>query len=173
MPPSQSPDMAQSKTPGGGGTCCLNQVFYVCSSATAFQKCAGFDVGACYGACAATDTACFMSCDMKAQASGHDPSQCTHDPSRDGTCSTPPAGGCHNPSWNVCQIDADCNDTNQHCTNGKCYSNQSGSPCQIDADCGSGSHCTNGCCWDNRTGSPCQIDGDCGSGSSCVNGKCN
>jgi hypothetical protein len=155
-------------TTGGGTTgrqvsfsCCINGSYFDCPSQAALDKCIPPN---------------FMG--------APDPSQCTRNSGKDNTCgqgttgtnggTTGSAGGCSNATvWNVCSIDADCNDSLLHCTNGKCYSNAGGSPCNIDADCGNVDHCTNGCCYADQSGSPCNIDGDCGPASSCVNGVCN
>jgi hypothetical protein len=159
-------------TTGSGGTtgrqvsysCCINGSFYDCPSQAALDKCIPPN---------------FMGTP--------DPSSCSRNAGKDNTCGSGgttgsgggtttggSAGGCsHATSWGVCTIDADCHDSQLHCTNGQCYSNIFGSPCTIDADCGSDTHCTNGCCYTNMSGNPCTIDADCGSLSSCVNGVCN
>jgi hypothetical protein len=156
-------------TTGGGTTggssltiyCCLNGAYYDCPSQAALDKCIPPN---------------FMS--------APDPSACTRNAGKDGTCrsgggSTTTGGGgggggCSGASsWGACSIDADCHSSQLHCTSGHCYSNIFGSPCNIDADCGSDTHCTSGCCYTNMSGNPCDIDADCGSSSSCVSGKCN
>jgi hypothetical protein len=142
--------------------CCLNGQYFDCPSQAALDKCVPPD---------------FMGTP--------DPSQCTRNTNKDGTCSqgtsggtsggtTGSAGGCSNAHvWNSCTVDSDCHSTLLHCTSGNCYSNIFGSPCTVDSDCGNSAHCTSGCCYTNQRGNPCTVDSDCGAASSCVNGKCN
>jgi hypothetical protein len=152
---------------GGGGTCCLNGAFYGCPDKASFDKCAGFDIGACLAACAPGDFSCFDKCNQMEAMSTHDPSSCNRDATRDPQCSVADCSAAVPGS--SCDIDADCGG-GSHCTQGKCWFNQVGSPCDIDADCGPG-HCTQGCCYDDSLGRPCDIDADCASGN-CSNGRC-
>ena len=155
--------------PGGpGGTCCLNGSFYACPDKPSFDKCAGFDIGACLAACAPADFACFDRCNQMEAMSTHDPSSCNRDASRDNQCTTRGCSGAVGGS--ACDIDADCGG-GFHCTQGHCYLDQAGELCDIDADCGGGNHCTQGCCYDGGLGAPCDIDADCSSGN-CSQGTC-
>jgi hypothetical protein len=146
--------------------CCINGSYYDCPSQAALDKCIPPNF---------TGTP--------------DPSSCTRNSSKDGTCGSSTNGGttgntnggttggpqgCSGAtSWGPCVIDSDCNGSLLHCTSGQCYSNIFGSPCTIDSDCGTNSHCTSGCCYTDMRGNPCTIDSDCGIASSCVNGTCN
>jgi hypothetical protein len=161
---SSSNDMAQSFN----GTCCLNQVFYVCSTKPAFDKCAGFDVAACFAACDPTNAGCFANCNQQASMSTHDPSQCTHDASRDNTC--PSSGPVCVGTWNgqACDFTSQC--STGHCNNHKCYADDIGNPCEFGSECNSG-NCTNNCCQDTTVGSPCDFSSQCNSGN-CTNHVC-
>lgn len=162
---------------GGGGagqySCCLNSVYYACADKAAFDKCMGFDFGACDAKCGLSDFQCHQSCMDQATKASHDPSSCSR---QAGACPTTGGGGggggsCTFSGIGNCTIDSDCG-SDRHCTNGKCFSNALGSKCTIDSDCGSDNHCTNGCCLSNMAGSKCTIDSDCGSGNHCTNGTC-
>jgi hypothetical protein len=78
-PPPSSTTPPPPPPPSGGTTsyqCCINAQCYVCPDKAAYDKCAGFDVGACFSACG-SDVACFSACNAKANASTKDPSSCT------------------------------------------------------------------------------------------------
>src|SRR4051812_28915839 len=62
MPPPGGTGGGGTSSNGNGGTCCLNGSFYQCDSKAAFDKCAGFDVGACNDACSASDFMCHQTC---------------------------------------------------------------------------------------------------------------
>lgn len=83
-PPPPTPPPAPSPSPGpggGGGTsqsgyqCCLDSTCYVCPDQASYDKCAGFDISACFAAC--TTFTCYSQCSQKAAAATHDPSGCT------------------------------------------------------------------------------------------------
>ncbi len=158
--------------------CCLNGSFYACPSTAAAIACAGgFDVGGCHAACAPSDFACQINCDQRAAMARPDPSQCTRTATGDSTCSSSGTDGgstsCGNASTSrSCAGDSDCGYTN-HCFEGQCYSNGSGSPCSSTSQCGYTGHCHATCCYQNASGSPCSSDDECGYSSTCVTGECN
>jgi hypothetical protein len=160
-------------------TCCLNDVFYACPDQSAFDKCAGSNPTACHAACAASDIDCHMKCDQQAGSAKHDPSACTR---RNEACPATGGGGggggsggggalCTRVGIRDCSLDSQCGSGN-HCADGKCYPNDTGSKCALDSQCGSGNHCTNACCQSNSIGTTCSLDSQCGSGNHCTNGKC-
>lgn len=61
-------------------SCCLNGDGYICPDKAAFDKCAGFDFGACASACAPSDGACHTMCGKQAADATHDPSDCDPHP---------------------------------------------------------------------------------------------
>ncbi len=156
-------------------SCCLNGTFYDCASQEAFDLCAGFDVFACQETCAFTDSKCMSDCAQKASTAKHDPSQCTRNPAKDGTCNTTspspsPSGSCvgsHNGM--ACSYSTQC-PSGYHCSKGKCYSDGIGNPCEYSTQCSS-SNCTDGCCRGTSKGSPCTYSTQCQSGN-CTNGRC-
>ncbi len=153
-------------------SCCLNDVYFACADKASFDKCAGFDFGACDMACSPADFACHQQCASQAANAKHDPSACNQQPGKCPTSPPPTGGSCNGSGFSTCQIDSDCHSSSKHCTGGKCFFNQAGSKCNIDSDCGDGNHCTSGCCLTNTAGSKCNIDSDCGSGNHCTSGKC-
>jgi hypothetical protein len=68
-----------------GGTCCVNQAFYTCSSPSALKTCFGepMQLGSCASSCPSDDSDCPLRC---VAAHGPDPSQCTREVTRDGEC---------------------------------------------------------------------------------------
>ena len=116
-------------------------------------------------------------------ASPQCPSACTHDPSKDATCTWFDAGSSRSdasaPRTNACGgffpgfaclVGGGCLD-GTHCTGNECYPNDVGNPCTYGTDCGDGNHCTAGCCASPATGSACDAFWDCKSGT-CTNGVC-
>lgn len=157
-----------SSNTGGTYQCCLNGQFYSCGDKAAFDKCAGFDVGACHAGCEA-DFSCHMNCDLQAQSSKHDPSACSRDASRDGTCTISSGGSCREQTGlTSCTYSTQCSSNN--CTKGKCYGNENGDLCTYSTQCKS-NNCTNGCCAGNAVGSTCTYSTQCDS-NNCTNGKC-
>lgn len=159
---------------GGGGTCCLNGSFHDCQSKAAFDKCAGFEVGACHAACSGGDFDCHMKCDMQAAGATHDPSSCNRVASRDSECSSGAGGGggsggsCVGSRGVACTYSTQCSSGN--CTDGYCYAKSNGNPCTYSTQCNSG-NCTNNCCFGNSKGDSCTYSTQC-TGGNCTNGKC-
>lgn len=163
----------QTGTGGSGGSssftgsCCINQAFYACNSAAAFDKCSGGDPGACFDACAFDDFACMMRCSDQAANATHDPSACSRDSSKDGTCGTS-STSCNAIGGVACTYSSQCSSGN--CTDGHCYGNSNGNRCTYSSQCTSG-NCTNGCCYGNSRGESCTYSSQCTS-SNCTGGKC-
>lgn len=151
---------------GNGGSCCLNGSFHDCQSKAAFDKCAGFDVGACHGACSGPDFSCHMACDTQASSSTHDASSCTRVAARDGECGSSLL--CVGTRGAACTYSTQCSSGN--CTKGYCYPTSNGNPCTYSTQCGSG-NCTDGCCNGNAKGNSCTYSTQCTSGN-CTSGKC-
>jgi hypothetical protein len=172
--PNPGPPGAADGGSGGAFSCCLNEVSYVCPNKAATDKCAfgGFDIGGCMAACG-PNPQCMADCQSKLAAAQPDPSQCTKQPGVKCKPSSPsnPSPICANVGSGKCTYDTECG-SNEHCTDGSCYDNESGSKCQYDHQCGTGNHCTDGCCQDNDTGSTCQYDNQCGNGKHCTDGSC-
>lgn len=155
---------------GGGsgtvvGTCCVNGAFYACGTSQAFEACAGPDVGACHAACGVTDFTCHMSCDTAAINASHDPSQCTRDSARDGSCTL---DSCNDLKGSACSYSSQCSTDN--CTDGYCRGNAVGDRCSYSSQCSS-NNCTDGCCRGNDRGSKCSYSSQCTS-NNCTDGVC-
>lgn len=166
-----SPSGAGGGGGGGGGgssafTCCLNDAFYGCATKAAFDACAGFDVGACIDAYAPSYFKCPADCSQRGATATHDPSQCTRDASKDGTCGV--SDTCNDLHGAACVVSGDCSSNN--CTGGYCRSNSAGARCVVSGDCTSG-NCTQGCCRNRTVGSACVVSGDCDS-NNCTGGTC-
>jgi hypothetical protein len=130
-------------TSGGGGSCCLNSVHYVCADKAAFDKCAGFDIFGCFATCSDTDFDCRNRCSDQAQRATNDPSACTK--SNEPCPSTSSSGGAGCVKSASCTISADCG-SGQQCNSRlkKCFDpskNCKGVACDISADCSSGKTC--------------------------------
>jgi hypothetical protein len=135
--------------------CCLNGAFYQCPDDPALERCGN-----------------------------RDPSLCSRDASRDGSCKPgvktdggmPPDMAMSGPTCNAwgttksCTLDSDCG-SGKYCFSGKCWGNDRGAPCSFGYQCGTNNHCTNNCCWWNSFNEPCSFNYDCSSGV-CASGKC-
>lgn len=156
----------------GGGTCCLNGSFYDCQTKASFDKCVGFDVGACHSACSGSDFMCHMTCDTQSANATRDPSSCVRGASRDSQCSTGGGGGggglCVGSRGVACTYSTQCSSGN--CHDGHCYPRSNGNPCDYSTQCDS-ANCTNNCCSGNSKGDACTYSTQC-SGSNCTAGKC-
>ncbi|MCU0695486.1 MAG: hypothetical protein MUC96_03025 [Myxococcaceae bacterium] len=151
---------------GSGGSCCINGAFYACATSAAFEQCSGFDVGACLAACNPMDFMCPAQCSQRAAASRPDPSACTRDMSRDGTCGS--STTCNDFRGSACTLSSQCSSNN--CTGGYCRSRSTGSRCTLSSQCES-NNCTDGCCRGTSTGSACTLSSQCAS-NNCTNGQC-
>lgn len=90
-PPSLGSFTSSSSTAGGGGgggggdlTCCVNGSFYECPSLDAVDRCSGALSRCMAGCMSSDDMACPDTCVAQHPA---DPSGCSRDVGRDGTCS--------------------------------------------------------------------------------------
>ena len=133
-------------------TCCLNDVYYVCSDKAAVDRCASggaADFNACMADCAGNPS-CMAKCKPGAAATP-DPTACTK---RVGEkCPPTSPADPSNPSGPVVLC-----------------SGVGGEKCSYDTQCGSGNHCTGGCCQGNTTNTSCSYDTQCGSGNHCSGG---
>jgi hypothetical protein len=115
-------DSSSGEDGAGGSTgssssqfsCCINGEGYDCPNKAAFDKCAGFDVGACDAACGLMDAACHQGCGEQAAAATHDPSDCDPDASAPACGSNNGSGGSGSgsctPSAASCASSSECCD---------------------------------------------------------------